>query len=89
MSTLTFDTMQYADDLISAGVPEAQAKAQVKILKTAIDETLNSELATKSDLKSEIKALELQQEKRFVRLEVLMSIMLVILVIPILKDLLT
>ena len=83
--------MQYADDLISAGVPEAQAKAQSNALKVVINEVVSNELATKKDIIDLELRLEKrfnQIEKRFVRFEVLMSIMLAILVIPVLKDLL-
>ena len=52
MSALTFDTIQYVDALVEAGVPEQQAKAQSQALKIVIDDTLGYELATKADLKS-------------------------------------
>ena len=83
MSVITFDAIKYVDRLVAKGVDEPQAKEQIIILQEALDETLKGELVTKSDLKD----LELRQEKRFIRLEILMSIMLVILVIPVLRDL--
>ena len=41
------NTLEYADRLIKAGVPEEQAKAQALVLY----EIINSSLATKRDLK--------------------------------------
>ena len=86
--------MDYADKLIESGVPQEQAKAQSKALKGVVDDIVSNALATKNDLTAtstgitrKIAELELKIEKRFVRLEVFMSIIIAILVIPILKDL--
>ena len=94
MSVITFDTIEYFDELITAGVPEAQAKAQVNVLKRAVTTISDGELATKVDLlesqnavTADLKNLELKIEKRFVRLEVLMAIMLAALLLPTLKSL--
>ena len=94
MSVITFDTIEYFDELITAGVPEAQAKAQVNVLKRAVTTISDGELATKVDLlesqnavTADLKDLELKIEKRFVRLEVLMAIMLAALLLPTLKSL--
>ena len=93
MSAITFDALRYTDELIEVGVPEKQAKQQVRILQNAMNEVVqDKDLTTKKDLVD----LELRLEKRFnhidkrfIRLELLMSVMLAILVIPVLKDLLT
>ena len=45
--TATFDTLHYAKKLQEAGVPTAQAEAQAE----ALAEIIESELATKRDLK--------------------------------------
>ena len=94
MSVITFDTIEYFDELITAGVPEAQAKAQVNVLKRVVTTISDGELATKVDLlesqnavTADLKDLELKIEKRFVRLEVLMAIMLAALLLPTLKSL--
>ena len=97
MSATTFDTIKYFDELITAGVPEAQAKAQVNVLKRVVTAISDSKLVSKVDLKD----LELKIEKcfvtlekcfaalenRFVRLEVLMVITLAVLLLPTLKSL--
>lgn len=85
MGAIAFDTMGCADELVKAGIPEQQAKAQAKALKSVIDEVFSSELDSSKvwvDSKS-------RPEKYSIFLEVLMSIMLAILAIPVLKDLLT
>lgn len=51
MGTITFDTLQYVDELVQAGVPKQQAKAQSDALKRVVDGVVNSELATKGNLK--------------------------------------
>ena len=58
MSRVTFDTLKYAEALKSAGVPDAQAKAQAEALADALRQG-GQDLATKADiaeLKAELKA---------------------------------
>ena len=43
---MSFRAVEYIDELVAAGVPDAQAKAQVRILQDLRD----SELVTKKDL---------------------------------------
>ncbi len=50
MSTLTFDTLKYAERLRAAGVSEQQAKAEAEALRDVLSEALDSTLATKSDV---------------------------------------
>ena len=50
MSAITFDAIGYVDALVKSGIKEPQAKAQVKILQSAIDETIKNEFTTKGDL---------------------------------------
>jgi hypothetical protein len=53
MTTITFDTLKFAERLIAAGVPESQAKAEAQALVDALNETVAvRELATKADLES-------------------------------------
>ncbi|MDR0238921.1 MAG: CCDC90 family protein [Deltaproteobacteria bacterium] len=47
MTTTAFDTLGYFEKLKDAGVPEAQAKAQVEVIREVIED----KLATKRDLK--------------------------------------
>ena len=58
MSTVTFDTLKYAEALKSAGVPDVQAKAQAEALADALRQG-GQDLPTKADiaeLKAELKA---------------------------------
>ena len=53
MAAITFDTLKFVERLKAAGVPDAQAKAEVEPLSEALSETIAiRELATKSDLES-------------------------------------
>jgi len=61
MSTVTFDTLKYVEALKKAGVPDNQARAQSEALK----EVLNTEVATKHD----IKELELKIDTRFEKIQ--------------------
>lgn len=54
MSTVTFDTLKFANSLKAAGVPAQQAEAMAAAQKEALSEALESTLATKSDI-SDIK----------------------------------
>jgi coiled-coil family 90 protein len=50
MSTLTFDTLKFANRLKTAGVPAVQAEAEADALAEVLETNLG-ELATKSDLR--------------------------------------
>lgn len=51
MATITFDTLKFVERLKSAGVPDAQAKAEAEALSEALAETIAiRDLATKADL---------------------------------------
>ena len=53
MATITFDTLKFVERLRSAGVPDAQAKAEAEALSEALAETIAiRELATKADLEA-------------------------------------
>lgn len=47
---VTFDTLAYAEELEAQGFTPAQAKALVSLQKKTIDEFIESQLATKTDL---------------------------------------
>jgi hypothetical protein len=49
MSTLTFDTLKFANQLKTPGVPAVHAEAEAKALAEVFETNL-SELATKADL---------------------------------------
>jgi len=57
MATVTFDTLKFANQLKTAGVPVGHAEAEAKAL-SEIFETSLSELATKEDLRHEIRELD-------------------------------
>ncbi len=50
MVTITFDTLKFVEKLRAAGVPEAQAKVQAEVLLFALDEVMDQQLATKTDI---------------------------------------
>ena len=61
MSVVTFDTLKYVETLKEAGIPDNHARAQSEALK----EVLNTEVATKHD----IKELELKIDARFEKVQ--------------------
>ena len=50
MNTVTFDTHKFVKDLESAGVPPAQAEAFVRAQQEILSQSLDTTLATKSDI---------------------------------------
>lgn len=50
MATIAFDTLKFVEKLKSAGVPEAQAKAEAEALQGVLAEAMDAQLATKSDI---------------------------------------
>ncbi len=63
MTAITFDAIAYMDDLIKAGVSQSQAKVQSAALTHAIEDVINRDLATKSDVlavKNDVLAVELR-----------------------------
>jgi hypothetical protein len=63
MSTLTFDTLKYAERLRAAGVPEQQAKAEAEALRDVLSEALESTLATKSDVQQVVHRMDVFDAK--------------------------
>lgn len=47
---IQFDTLRYVEKLRSAGIPEAQAKAEAEALAVALGESASGILATKEDI---------------------------------------
>ena len=61
MEAIIFDTLAYAEKLISAGMPEKQAKAFSEAQAEVLSKSILSEVATKADLKElEIKMKDLE-----------------------------
>ncbi|MBF0178826.1 MAG: DUF1640 domain-containing protein [Magnetococcales bacterium] len=60
MATITFDTLAFVEELVAAGVPEAQAKAQAKALSSVASE----QLVTKEYLDARLKELEYRMTTR-------------------------
>ena len=50
VSTITLDTLKFVEKLKSAGVPEAQAKAEAEALVSAFSEAMDVQIATKADM---------------------------------------
>ena len=71
MTTLTFDTLKYANTLKEAGVPPAQAEAEAKALAEVLEVNLKDLatkedlLATKEELRREIETLRREMDSRF------------------------
>lgn len=57
MTMEAFDTLAFAKKLKNAGVPEEQAEAMAEVQADTFRGFLDSSLATKADLKIEIRAL--------------------------------
>jgi hypothetical protein len=51
MTTITFDTLKFAQKLEQAGIPRNQAEAFAEAQKDFLDEIAKAELATKNDIK--------------------------------------
>jgi len=64
MSTLTFDTLKFANRLKTAGVPAVQAEAEADALSEVLETNLG-ELATKTDLRE----VEAKLESKMAKLE--------------------
>lgn len=60
MTSLVFDTQEFLETLLQAGIPEPHAKAMLEAQKKSLGEALDTTLATHSDL-IEVK-MELIQE---------------------------
>jgi hypothetical protein len=68
MATVTFDTLKFVEKLRTAGVPEAQAKAQAEVLVSALSEAIEVQLATKTDIAA-VKA-DIAQSERAVKADI-------------------
>jgi hypothetical protein len=50
MSTITFDTLKFAERLEKAGMPREQAIAMIEVQKESLSEVMDAQIATKSDI---------------------------------------
>ena len=64
MTTITFDTLELVDKLKTAGIPQAQAEAVVRVIADA-QETLVSNVT----LDHRLKETELRSDARFERID--------------------
>jgi hypothetical protein len=61
MTTITFDTLKFANKLKAAGVSDKQAEAEAEVLAEALEVNMK-ELATKADLNIAVKEIEYKIE---------------------------
>ena len=69
MSSMTFDTLKFANILKEAGVPDKQAEAEARALSDVLDINFK-ELVTKGDLRADISDLRHDLAQAESRLEV-------------------
>ena len=68
MTAITFDTLKFANKLKSAGVPDKQAEAEAEALSEVLEINLK-ELATKQNIRLEVRDLEHRLDARFERID--------------------
>ncbi len=73
---MNFDALKYVETLRKAGIPDKQATAQVRVLNEVID----SNLATKRDLKELEQRIVLMEQRIVIKLGSLLTAGLVALV---------
>ena len=95
MAVVSFDPLEYADQLEAAGMPRAQAQVVAKGLTTMFIHNFD-ELVTKDYLDTRFSAFEARVdlkfadlETRFARVNVVLGILLVGIIIPNLQAVLT
>lgn len=65
---IQFDTLRYVEKLKSAGVPEAQAKAEAEALATALGESASGSLVTKDDITGiKLDLIEVKSEQKLMK----------------------
>lgn len=88
MSAVTFDTLKFVSHLIASGISEDHAKAIVEAQKESLAESLETQLATKSDI-NELK-LEINEVRSEIKLvKWMIALVIVFNVLPILKTMLS
>ncbi len=69
MTTITFDTLKFANTLKAAGVPSAQAEAEATAISEVLEVNLK-DLVTKDDMHCEMRDLE---QRLIIKLGALMA----------------
>ncbi len=80
MTTVTFDTLAYAERLKSGGFTDEQAKAEAEALSKVLSDALDSQLATKADIA--------HLDKQLLVLKWMLGIVIAVEVLPFLKTVL-
>ncbi|CAK0751416.1 hypothetical protein CCP3SC15_1780001 [Gammaproteobacteria bacterium] len=78
MTAITFDTLKFVEQLTSAGVPEAHAKAEASAFREILSQAIDTTVATKGDiarLENRIEKLDNRIDKLENRLENRMELM--------------
>ena len=70
MTTITFDTLKFANTLKAAGVPSAQAEAEATAISEVLEVNLK-DLMTKDDMHREMRDLE---QRLIIKLGALMAV---------------
>ena len=84
MSAVTFDTLKFVNRLIASGIPQDQANAIVEAQKESLAESLETQLATKSDV-NELK-LDISEVRSEIKLvKWMIAFVIIVNVLPILK----
>lgn len=83
MSTITFDTLKFVDRLVESGMPEKQAKA-LAAAQAEINATNLEDLATKGDLRE----MDARINGRLNLLTWMLALVIIITVVPAVKNLL-
>ncbi|MBF0137078.1 MAG: CCDC90 family protein [Magnetococcus sp. DMHC-1] len=91
MSTITFDTIEFVEELKAAGVPEQQAVAQVRILSKATRENLVTQTHLDRrvlELKGDLHETEARLIGQLVLVKWMLALVVAATVLPALKTLL-
>jgi hypothetical protein len=85
MSAVAFDSLEYAHQLESAGMPRAQAEVVAKGLTSMFIHNFEA-LVTKDYLDARFAESDAKMDTRFARVQVIAGVILVAVVIPLLQS---
>lgn len=77
MTTITFDTLKYSQQLEKAGIPREQAEAMAYVQKESLSEIMETQVATKSDI--------VRLEGKITLVQWMLAVIMAAVVLPILK----